>query len=120
MHHRVTNSTQITHMQVMDLQAQICRHHNTLQHTATHTLQHTHCNTHTATHCTKCNTYYISTGDGPTGANVAVTIKDLRDGSYAVTYLVTVVGRYSLAVSVEGSDVKNSPFRLRVQGVLHL
>jgi len=51
---------------------------------------------------------------------VAVIIKDLRDGSYAVTYLVTVVGRYSLAVSVEGSDVKNSPFRLRVQGVLHL
>ena len=46
-------------------------------------------------------------GDGPIGSNlpvtVSVTIKDLQDGSYSITYHITVGGRYSLAAKL--SDV---------------
>ena len=59
-------------------------------------------------------------GRGPAAQNLPVIIRDLENGEYSITYMVTLVGRYTLAVSVEGADVASSPFRLSVQGGFQL
>ena len=46
-------------------------------------------------------------------------LPDLHDGTYQLSYLVTVVGRYSLAVSVDCRDIEGSPHRIRVEGGFH-
>jgi len=55
-------------------------------------------------------------GYGPKATSIRVYIQDNKDGTFGVTYMATIVGRYSLAVSVEGSDISLSPFMLYVQG----
>jgi len=58
-------------------------------------------------------------GQEHTGATHAVTTHDKLDGSYAVAFLVGVVGRYTLAVSISEVDVRGSPFAVEVQGGFH-
>jgi hypothetical protein len=55
-------------------------------------------------------------GDAPQGSEEPVLVRDLLNGEFLLTFLLTVPGAYSLAVSVAGSNIKGSPMRINVRG----
>ncbi len=54
--------------------------------------------------------------DGPQGSEEPVFVRDLLNGDFLLTFLLTIPGAYSLAVSVAGSNIKGSPMRITVRG----
>jgi hypothetical protein len=47
---------------------------------------------------------------GPSGQDVQSTITDTKDGKYTVSYRVPSAGKYKINITIDGKDIKSSPF----------
>jgi len=52
---------------------------------------------------------------GPTGNDIPATVTDNKNGTYTVSYKLTSAGKYKVNVTVDGKDIKSSPFTQEVK-----